>query len=66
MNPVFASACLSISGKVFVPCSLMYLKEPLTLDFLWAALRLLEAVFSCFLTSWPEALCRAVADTPAS
>jgi uncharacterized protein (DUF486 family) len=33
---------------VFVPFSVMYLKEPLKLDYLWAGLCLLGAVFFMF------------------
>ena len=37
-----------ITLLVFVPFSLLYMKEPLRLDFLWAALCLLGAVFFVF------------------
>lgn len=37
-----------ITLSVFVPFSVMYLKEPLKLDYLWAALCLLGAVFFMF------------------
>lgn len=37
-----------ITLLVFVPFSLLYMKEPLRLDFLWAALCLLGAVFFIF------------------
>lgn len=37
-----------ITLAVFVPFSVMYLKEPLKLDYLWAALCLLGAVFFMF------------------
>lgn len=37
-----------LSLAVFVPFSLYYLKEPLKLDYLWAALCLLGAVFFVF------------------
>ena len=37
-----------ITLTVFVPFSLMYLKEPLKLDYLWAALCLLGAVYFMF------------------
>lgn len=37
-----------ITLSVFVPFSLMYLKEPLKLDYLWAGLCLLGAVFFMF------------------
>lgn len=37
-----------ITLSVFVPFSLLYLKEPLKLDYLWAGLCLLGAVFFLF------------------
>lgn len=37
-----------ITLSVFVPFSVMYLKEPLKLDYLWAGLCLLAAVFFMF------------------
>lgn len=37
-----------ITLSVFVPFSLYYLKEPLKLDYLWAALCILGAVFFVF------------------
>lgn len=37
-----------ITLSVFVPFSIMYLKEPLKLDYLWAGLCLLAAVFFMF------------------
>jgi hypothetical protein len=37
-----------ITLSVFVPFSVMYLKEPLKLDFLWAGLCLMGAVFFMF------------------
>lgn len=37
-----------ITLTVFVPFALIYLKEPLKLDYLWAALCLLGAVFFMF------------------
>lgn len=37
-----------ITLTVFVPLSVMYLKEPLKLDYLWAGLRLLGAVLFMF------------------
>jgi uncharacterized protein (DUF486 family) len=37
-----------ITLTVFIPFSLMYLKEPLKLDYLWAGLCLLGAVFFMF------------------
>ena len=37
-----------ITLSVFVPFSVMYLKEPLKLDYLWAGLCLLAAVYFMF------------------
>ncbi len=37
-----------VTLSVFVPFSLFYLKEPLKLDYLWAGLCLLGAVFFIF------------------
>lgn len=37
-----------VTLSVFVPFSIMYLKEPLKLDYLWAGLCLLGAVFFMF------------------
>ncbi|MBD3652877.1 DMT family protein [Kangiella sp.] len=37
-----------ITLSVFIPFSVMYLKEPLKLDYLWAGLCLLGAVFFMF------------------
>ena len=37
-----------ITLTVFVPFALFYLKEPLKLDFLWAGLCLMGAVFFMF------------------
>jgi uncharacterized protein (DUF486 family) len=37
-----------VTLSVFVPFSLFYMKEPLKLDYLWAGLCLVGAVFSCF------------------
>lgn len=37
-----------ITLTIFVPFSVMYLKEPLKLDYLWAALCLLAAVYFIF------------------
>lgn len=37
-----------ITLSVFVPFTLLYLKEPLKLDYLWAGLCLLGAVFFMF------------------
>ncbi len=39
-----------ISLSVFVPFAFLYLKEPLKLDFLWAGLCLLGAVYFIFRT----------------
>lgn len=41
-----------ISLTVFVPFALLYLKEPLKLDYLWAALCILGAVFFVFRSRW--------------
>ena len=38
----------AITLSVFVPFALLYLKEPLKLDYLWAALCILGAVFFMF------------------
>ena len=38
----------AIALAVFVPFSLLYLKEPIKLDYLWAALCILGAVFFLF------------------
>lgn len=37
-----------ITLSVFVPSALLYLKEPIKLDYLWAGLCLLGAVFCVF------------------
>jgi uncharacterized protein (DUF486 family) len=37
---------------VFVPFAYLYLKEPLKLDYLWAALCILGAVFFVFRSKW--------------
>ena len=37
-----------IAIGVFIPFALLYMKQPLTLDFLWAALCLLGAVYFVF------------------
>jgi uncharacterized protein (DUF486 family) len=37
-----------ISLTVFVPFALLYMKQPMTLDFLWAGLCLLGAVYFVF------------------
>jgi uncharacterized protein (DUF486 family) len=41
-----------ITLTVFVPFALFYLREPLKLDYLWAALCLLGAVFFVFRSKW--------------
>lgn len=41
-----------ITLSVFVPFALFYLKEKITLDFLWAGLCLLGAVFFMFRQKW--------------
>ena len=41
-----------ISLTVFVPFVFFYLKEPLKLDYLWAALCILGAVFFMFRSRW--------------
>jgi uncharacterized protein len=41
-----------ITLTVFVPFALFYLREPLKLDYLWAALCLLGAVFFVFRSRW--------------
>ena len=40
-----------IALSVFVPFSLLYMKEPLKLDYLWAALCILGAVYFIFRSS---------------
>lgn len=42
----------AIALSVFVPFSLYYLKEPLKLDYLWAGLCLLGAIFFMFRSKW--------------
>ncbi len=42
----------AITLTVFVPFSLFYLKEPLKLDYLWAALCVLGAVYFIFRSRW--------------
>jgi uncharacterized protein len=37
-----------ITLSVFAPFSVLYMREPLKLDYLWAGLCLLGAVYSCF------------------
>jgi uncharacterized protein (DUF486 family) len=41
-----------ITLTVFVPFAVLYLKEPLKLDYLWAALCVLGAVFFVFRAKW--------------
>jgi len=41
-----------ITLLVFVPFSLLYLREPLKLDYLWAGLCLLGAVYFVFRSRW--------------
>lgn len=41
-----------ITLSVFVPFSVYYLREPLKLDYLWAALCLLGAVYFTFRSRW--------------
>lgn len=43
-----------ITLSVFVPFSVMYLKEPLKLDYLWAGLCLLGRCILCFVTGWVD------------
>ena len=42
----------AIALSVFVPFSLYYLKEPLKLDYLWAGLCLIGAIFFMFRSKW--------------
>jgi uncharacterized protein (DUF486 family) len=42
----------AITLTVFVPFALLYLKEPLKLDYLWAALCILGAVYFIFRSRW--------------
>jgi uncharacterized protein (DUF486 family) len=42
----------AITLTVFVPFALYYLKEPLKLDYLWAALCILGAVYFIFRSRW--------------
>jgi len=44
-----------ITLAVFVPFAYFYMKEPLKLDYLWAALCLLGAVFFVFRARWGAA-----------
>lgn len=45
----------AITLAVFVPFSFFYLKEPLKLDYLWAALCICGAVFFIFRSRWTGA-----------
>ena len=42
----------AITLTIFVPFAIFYLREPLRLDYLWAALCLLGAVFFIFRSRW--------------
>lgn len=44
-----------ITLTVFVPFALLYLKEPLKLDYLWAGLCILGAVYFIFRSKWTGA-----------
>lgn len=44
-----------ITLAVFVPFAWLYLKEPLKLDYLWAALCILAAVYFIFRSRWAGA-----------
>ena len=48
MNPVVTCVLLLICSNVFMTFAVYYLKEPLKLDYLWAGLCLLGAVFFMF------------------
>jgi uncharacterized protein (DUF486 family) len=41
-----------ITLSVFVPFAVLYMKEPLKLDYLWAALCILGAVYFIFRSHW--------------
>lgn len=43
----------AITLMVFVPFAYFYLREPLKLDYLWAGLCLLGAVYFIFRSRWP-------------
>lgn len=45
----------AITLTVFVPFALFYLKEPLKLDYLWAALCIVGAVYFIFRSKWVPA-----------
>jgi len=42
----------AISLLVFVPFSVLYMRAPVNLDYLWASLCILGAVFFIFRTTW--------------
>jgi uncharacterized protein (DUF486 family) len=44
-----------ITLSVFVPFAVLYLKEPIKLDYLWAGLCMLGAVFFIFRSRWTGA-----------
>jgi len=44
-----------ITLSVFVPFAVLYLKEPLKLDYLWAGLCVLGAVYFIFRSKWGDA-----------
>jgi uncharacterized protein (DUF486 family) len=44
-----------ITLSVFIPFSVLYLKEPIKLDYLWAGLCILGAVFFIFRSRWTGA-----------
>jgi len=44
-----------ITLSVFVPFALYYMREPLKLDYLWAALCILGAVYFVFRSNWTSA-----------
>jgi hypothetical protein len=43
----------AIALVVFVPFAVLYMRAPITWDYLWAALCILGAVFFIFRSSWP-------------
>lgn len=44
-----------ITLSVFVPFAILYLKEPMKLDYLWSALCLMGAVYFAFRSKWAVA-----------
>lgn len=42
----------AIALSVFVPFSVLYLKEPLKLDYLWAGLCIMGAIYFMFRSKW--------------